>query len=80
MLLDHPEAATQPFYAMVPSGSWSYPFIALGTAGTVIASQALITGVFSLVHQSIQLGYFPRVTVRHTSGEEKGQRGRFIFR
>jgi KUP system potassium uptake protein len=73
MLLDRPEAARQPFYAMVPSGTASYPFVAIGTAATIIASQALITGVFSLVHQSVQLGYFPRVTVRHTSREEKGQ-------
>jgi KUP system potassium uptake protein len=74
LLLNSPQAASSsPFYSMVPQGAGSYPFILLGTAATVIASQALISGVFSLVHQAIQLGYFPRVTVVHTSGEEKGQ-------
>jgi KUP system potassium uptake protein len=72
-LLDHPAAAHQPFYAMVPAGSASIPFVVLGTAATVIASQALISGVFSLVHQGIRLGYFPRVIVRHTSREAIGQ-------
>jgi KUP system potassium uptake protein len=72
-MLTHPEAAADAFYAMVPSGAWSYPFIALAMIATVIASQALITGTFSLVHQSIQLGYFPRLTVEHTSHEERGQ-------
>jgi KUP system potassium uptake protein len=73
LLLGNPEAAKQPFFSMVPSGIGSYPFVLLGTAATVIASQALITGVFSLVHQAMQLGYFPRLTVRHTSRDEKGQ-------
>jgi KUP system potassium uptake protein len=58
---------------MVPTGSASLPFVLLGTAATVIASQALISGVFSLVYQTIRLGYFPRVTVRHTSREAMGQ-------
>ena len=58
---------------MVPAGAASLPFVLLGTAATVIASQALISGVFSLVYQAIRLGYFPRVTVRHTSREAMGQ-------
>jgi KUP system potassium uptake protein len=73
LLIGDPEAARQPFYAMVPSGSASIPFVILGTAATVIASQALISGVFSLVYQAIRIGYFPRVTVRHTSREAMGQ-------
>ncbi|NUP11613.1 MAG: KUP/HAK/KT family potassium transporter [Polyangiaceae bacterium] len=73
VLLDQPELATQPFYAMVPRGPWSYPFVILGTAATVIASQALISGVFSLVRQSMQLGYFPRLRVEHTAHDTEGQ-------
>jgi KUP system potassium uptake protein len=73
VLLSNGDAARQPFYAMVPTGSASLPFVLLGTAATVIASQALISGVFSLVYQAIRLGYFPRVTVRHTSREAMGQ-------
>ena len=73
VLLDHADAARQPFYAMVPAGSAGLPFVLLGTAATVIASQALISGVFSLVYQGIRLGYFPRITIRHTSRETMGQ-------
>ena len=73
VLLDRPDAAQQPFYAMVPAGLAGLPFVLLGTAATVIASQALISGVFSLAYQGIRLGYFPRVTVGHTSREAMGQ-------
>jgi KUP system potassium uptake protein len=73
ILLTNSDAARQPFYAMVPTGPASLPFVLLGTAATVIASQALISGVFSLVYQAIRLGYFPRITVRHTSREAMGQ-------
>ncbi len=73
LLLDTPEAATRPFYSMVPQGAASIPFVLLATAATVIASQALITGVFSLVQQAVVLGYFPRVMVRHTTREAMGQ-------
>src|SRR5262249_11515667 len=62
LLLSDSTAAGQPFYALVPSGAASIPFVVLGTAATVIASQALISGVFSLVYQSIRIGYFPRIT------------------
>ncbi len=72
-LLEHPEAAAQPFYAMVGDGPLIYPFVGIATAATVIASQALISGVFSMTHQAIRLGYFPRLTVLHTSGEAEGQ-------
>ncbi|NUP05316.1 MAG: KUP/HAK/KT family potassium transporter [Polyangiaceae bacterium] len=73
LILGNPELAKQPFYALVPSGSWGYPFVVLGTVATIIASQALITGVFSLVRQSIQLGYFPRLRIEHTAMESAGQ-------
>jgi KUP system potassium uptake protein len=72
-LIAHPSAIEQPFYALVPEGRWIYAMVILAAAATVIASQALISGVFSLTHQAIRLGYFPRVEVRHTSGESEGQ-------
>jgi KUP system potassium uptake protein len=73
LLLADPTRNTQPFYAMVPAGVWIYPMVAVAAAATIIASQALISGVFSLTHQAIALGYFPRLTVKHTSGEAEGQ-------
>jgi KUP system potassium uptake protein len=72
LLLDHPEWASNPFYAMVPR-PLLYPMVALATAATIIASQALITGVFSLTSQAVQMGFLPRVHVIHTSGEAAGQ-------
>src|SRR5260221_10662797 len=50
-----------------------YPYVAIATIATVIASQALISGAFSLTQQAVQLGYWPRVTIIHTSGEAAGQ-------
>ncbi|MFO0609628.1 MAG: KUP/HAK/KT family potassium transporter [Polyangiales bacterium] len=73
LLLAHPESAAQPFFGMVPRGPAVYALVAVAAPATVIASQALISGVFSLTQQAIQLGYFPRVEVRHTSGEAEGQ-------
>jgi KUP system potassium uptake protein len=73
LLLAHPEAAASPFFAMVPKGPLTYALVALSTMATVIASQALISGAFSLTHQAVQLGYLPRVTVKHTSSETEGQ-------
>ena len=71
-LIADPAAATNPFYALVPS--WAlYPTVAVATGAAVVASQALISGAFSLTQQAVQLGYFPRVTVIHTSKEEAGQ-------
>jgi KUP system potassium uptake protein len=72
LLLERPEAASNPFYGLVPGG-WLYPMVGLATAATVIASQALISGAFSLTRQAVQLGYLPRVTVVHTSGKTEGQ-------
>ena len=73
MLLAHPEAAENPFFAMAPEGPWTYALVVLATLATIIASQALISGAFSLTHQAISLGYFPRVTVKYTSKEAEGQ-------
>jgi KUP system potassium uptake protein len=72
VLLD-PSAASNPFYAMVPRGAATYALVALATAATIIASQALISGAFSLTNQAVQLGFFPRVTIKHTSGTAEGQ-------
>ncbi|NTU52143.1 MAG: potassium transporter Kup [Chlorobiaceae bacterium] len=72
VLLSSPEKSSNPFYALVPS--WGMiPMVILATLATIIASQALITGVFSLTQQGIQLGYIPRLTVRHTSASHIGQ-------
>jgi KUP system potassium uptake protein len=72
LLLRNPEALANPFYMQIPD--WAlYPMIGLATAAAVIASQAVITGVFSMVNQAIQLRYLPRLTVRHTSDVERGQ-------
>ncbi|HET7488017.1 MAG TPA: potassium transporter Kup [Acidimicrobiales bacterium] len=72
LLLDNPGAIENPFYRMAPD--WAlYPLVVLATLATVIASQALISGAFSLTHQAMQLGYCPRVKVRHTSETHIGQ-------
>lgn len=72
LLLASPHESHHPFYALVPS--WALiPMVILSTTATIIASQALITGVFSLTQQAIQLGYFPRLTIRHTSAGHIGQ-------
>ncbi|MFW2078638.1 potassium transporter Kup [Acinetobacter sp. ULE_I010] len=72
LLLRDPNAIENPFYLLVPD--WGlYPMIALATAAAVIASQAVITGVFSMANQAIQLRYLPRLTVHHTSDVEQGQ-------
>jgi KUP system potassium uptake protein len=63
---------SQPFYSLV-DGWLIYPLVLIATIATVIASQALITGSFSLAQQAIQLGFSPRLTIKHTSGETKGQ-------
>jgi KUP system potassium uptake protein len=72
-VLAEPAAAANPFYAMVPKGWPLYLLVGLATAAAVIASQALISGAFSLTHQAIQLGLFPRVHVQHTSAKTEGQ-------
>jgi KUP system potassium uptake protein len=72
LVLSHPAAIENPFYRMVPE-SFLVPLICLATAATVIASQAVITGAFSLVRQAIQLGLLPRFEVRYTSETHAGQ-------
>ena len=72
LLLRDPSAIQNPFYLLVPE--WAlYPMIFLATMAAVIASQAVISGVFSLARQAIQLGYLPRLTIKHTSDSEQGQ-------
>ena len=72
LMLDNPEAAKNPFYLLVPEIGL-YPMVILSTLATVIASQAVISGVFSLSRQAVQLGYSPRLEIKHTSDEEEGQ-------
>jgi KUP system potassium uptake protein len=72
LVLSHPAAVENPFYRMVPENVL-VPLICLATAATVIASQAVITGAFSLVRQAIQLGLLPRFEVRYTSEAHAGQ-------
>jgi KUP system potassium uptake protein len=72
LILRTPEAAANPFYLMAPR-PLLYPLIALATIAAIIASQALISGAFSLTRQCVQLGYSPRVTIVHTSKQEAGQ-------
>lgn len=71
-LLEQPELAFNPFYGLVPR-PLLYPMVVLSTIATIIASQAMISGVFSLTHQAVQLGYLPRVHITHTSEETRGQ-------
>jgi KUP system potassium uptake protein len=72
LLLNDPSAARNPFYALVPP--WAlYPMVGIATAAAVVASQALISGAFSLTRQAIQLGYSPRMKIIHTSSSTIGQ-------
>ncbi|MBL8949164.1 MAG: KUP/HAK/KT family potassium transporter [Myxococcaceae bacterium] len=73
MVLQNPELVANPFFSMVPQGKATVALIILSSAATVIASQALISGAFSLTRQAQQLGYFPRVTVQHTAANVEGQ-------
>ncbi|MBC7656738.1 MAG: KUP/HAK/KT family potassium transporter, partial [Frankiaceae bacterium] len=72
LILAHPDAVQNPFYLMVPQ-VLLYPMIILATLAAVIASQALISGTFSVVREAIQLGYLPRMKVIHTSSQTRGQ-------
>ncbi|MGI8898831.1 MAG: potassium transporter Kup [Pyrinomonadaceae bacterium] len=72
LLIENPGAAENPFYRLVPP--WGlYPMVVLATAAAVIASQAVITGAFSLTMQAVQLGFSPRLKITHTSTREFGQ-------
>jgi KUP system potassium uptake protein len=72
LVLGDPSTVENPFYLLAPHGL-RIPLIVLATAATVIASQALISGAFSLAMQSVQLGYLPRLQISHTSAHERGQ-------
>jgi KUP system potassium uptake protein len=72
LLLSDPRAIENPFYLLAPG--WAhYPLVAFATVATIIASQAIISGAYSLTQQSIQLGFLPRMRVLHTASHEKGQ-------
>src|SRR5467141_2786103 len=72
LLLTNPEAAANPFYLLAPA-KLLIPLIPLATAAAIIASQAVISGAFSLTRQAVQLGYIPRMEIEHTSAREIGQ-------
>jgi KUP system potassium uptake protein len=72
VLLRDPGALESPFYALAPPG-FHYPLVGLATIATIIASQAVISGVFSITRQSVQLGQLPRMEIRHTSATDYGQ-------
>jgi KUP system potassium uptake protein len=72
LLLRQPSAVANPFFLLAP-GWAQIPIVALATLATVIASQSVISGAFSMARQAIQLGFLPHLTVRHTSHEESGQ-------
>ena len=72
LLLDNPGAAINPFYLLAPE-SLRLPLVLLATVATIIASQAVISGAFSVTHQAIQLGFLPRLRTEHTSEKARGQ-------
>jgi KUP system potassium uptake protein len=72
LLLHNPQAVENPFYLLVPA--WTLvPMVLLATAATVIASQAVISGAYSIAHQSVQMGFLPRMEIRQTSDQAQGQ-------
>jgi len=72
LILESPQAISNPFYLLLPH--WSrIPMVLLATAATLIASQAVISGAFSVTRQAVQLGFLPRLTIKHTSAESIGQ-------
>ncbi|HEX5662044.1 MAG TPA: potassium transporter Kup [Xanthomonadaceae bacterium] len=72
LVLENPDAVSNPFYESVPT--WAlYPMIVLATMAAIIASQAVITGAFSVARQAMQLGYIPRMQIKHTSRDTIGQ-------
>lgn len=73
LILREPKAVSQPFFALVPEGPATWALIGLASLATIIASQALISGAFSITRQAMQLGYFPRMTIKHTAFSMEGQ-------
>ncbi|MEY4754222.1 MAG: hypothetical protein RJA44_1897, partial [Pseudomonadota bacterium] len=72
LLMRQPEALENPFYRLFPA-AWLWPVLLLATLAAIIASQAVISGAYSMTRQAIQLGFLPRMAVRHTSAHESGQ-------
>jgi KUP system potassium uptake protein len=72
LVLRDAAAASNPFYLLAPS-QWLYPLIAIATLAAIVASQAMISGAFSLAQQAMQLGYTPRLSIIHTSYKQHGQ-------
>ena len=72
-ILSHPESTDNPFFALAPAGFARFALTGLSIVAAVIASQALISGAFSLTRQAIQLGYFPRLKINYTNAEHSGQ-------
>jgi len=72
LVLEHPEAVKNPFFMMIPHAAL-WPMLMLATVATVIASQAVISGAYSMTAQAIHLGYLPRIPVIHTNAEHRGQ-------
>jgi KUP system potassium uptake protein len=72
LLIAHPDAAANPFYLLAPR-ALQIPLLVVATLAAIVASQALISGAFSLTQQAVQLGFLPRVAIRHTSHHEAGQ-------
>jgi KUP system potassium uptake protein len=70
--MESPGLAVDPFYGLIPR-AFLYPIMVLSTTASIIASQAMISGVFSLAQQAIQLGSYPRRRIVHTSAETRGQ-------
>ncbi|OIQ86379.1 Low affinity potassium transport system protein kup [mine drainage metagenome] len=71
--ISHPADQTNPFFALAPAGALRLGLVAISIAAAIIASQALITGTYSLTRQAIQLGFFPRLRILHTNAEQAGQ-------
>jgi len=73
LILRDPSAAAEPFFRMVPLGAATWALVILSSLATVIASQALISGAFSLTRQAMLQGFLPRMTIRHTAADNEGQ-------
>ncbi len=72
MVINEPETAENPLYALAPNRTWTIIMLVFATLATIIAAQALITGVYSLTRQAVQLGYFPRVRITAHLGPGRG--------
>jgi KUP system potassium uptake protein len=73
LVISDPSTVASPFFKMVPQGGATYALVILSSLATIIASQALISGSYSLTRQAMQMGFFPRVTIKHTAEDQEGQ-------